>query len=135
MEFHSGVNGSAKIGATEVATVGWSVDPSVDEVVFRNSKTDAYSVIETTFKQCTGTIDADFDFDANIFTDASPLTLGAELTDLKLYLDDVNDATMYWHFPIAVVLSTPQSVATEGKITTSIRFRNSGIFYPPGITP
>ncbi len=134
MEFHSGVNASAKIGIVELATTNWSVDPSVDEVVFRNSKTNEYSVIETTFKQCTGTVDVDYDFDANVFTAATPLTIGAQITDLKLYLDDVADSTLFWLFPIAVILSTPQSVSTEGKITTSIRFRNSGIFYPPGIT-
>jgi hypothetical protein len=135
MEFHSGVNASAKIGVTELATTNWSVDPAIDIVNFRNSKTDAYSVKETTFKNCTGTIDVDFDFDDNPFTAATPLVLGTVLTDLKLYVDDVADNTLYWHFPLAIVTSTPQSAPTEGKITTSIRFENSGIFYPPGVTP
>lgn len=130
MTFNSGKESTATIEGTELPTTEWSVDPSVEIVRFLNSKTDDYAIKKPTFKDCTFTITIDWDFDSNPFQTPTTLNIGTELTNVRLYLNGV--ASEYWHFPTAIVVGTPQSTSTEGKIVTTINCENSGEFGIPG---
>lgn len=134
MDFHSGIGGTATINGTELPVTGWDVDPSIEIVNFRNSKTDEFSVKEGTFKDATFTIRFDWDFDDNPFAAPIDVDLGTVLTNVRLWLrgGGAGGTGNYWHFPLAIATGTPQSLETEGKITTSINATNSGAFGRPG---
>ena len=54
-----------------------------------------------------GSKDDDQDFDANPFQTPFDFSIGTELTNVRCYLNGTSG--IYWHFPSAVVVSTPQS--------------------------
>jgi hypothetical protein len=134
MEFHSGIASTASVGGTELPSTGWDVDPTIEIVNFRNSKTDAYSLKEGTFKDVTFTIRVDYDFDANPFQAPVSIDVGTILSNVRLYLQGGGSGGTgdFWHFPTAIVTGTPQSVETEGKISTTINATNSGEWGRPG---
>jgi len=128
-DFRSGKTGTATINGTELAVTDWSVTPGVEIVRFRNSRTGTYDQKEGTFRDASGTISFDYDFDQSPW--GAPLSLeeGDTVTNVRLYLNGTSGP--YWEFPSAVITGTPQSLSTAGKITTSINFENSGVFTRP----
>lgn len=130
MTFHSGKESTATVAGTELPTTEWSVDPSIDIQRFLNSKTDDYAVKEGTFKDCPFTISCDYDFDANPFQAPTAITIGTILTNVRLYVNGTSGD--YWHFPSAIVVSTPMTTGTESKPTLTFNCENSGQFGYPG---
>jgi hypothetical protein len=135
MEFHSGRESTATINGTELPTTGWSVDPTSEIVTFRNSKTDRYSLKEATYHDLSGSITIDFDHDENPFVAPIGLADGAELTDVKLYTNGVG--SLFYDLPSIIIVGTPTSVETEGKLSVTINFTNNGEYGTPGnpVTP
>lgn len=131
MQFHSGKGGTVTIGGTELPITEWSVDPSVEIQRFHNSKTGDFAVKEGTFKDCPFTITLDFDLDENPFQTPITVQAGEEISTVKLILPPDAATGKFWLFPVAVVVGTPQSLAVEGKITTTINCENSGTFSYP----
>lgn len=130
MTFHSGIQSTAKVADVELPTTKWNVDPKVEIVEFKNSKTGTFAQKEATYQDCPFTIEVDYDFDANPFGVTPGLKVGTVLTDVKLYLRGT--AGDYWDFPTSIVVGTPQSVESEGKVTTTINCTNSGPYGYPG---
>lgn len=134
MTFHSGTGGTATYGGQELPVTSWGVDPSVEIVEFRNSKTGGYSKLEATYKTCPFTIELDYDFDQNPFAIGAGLTIGTVVVNVKLFLRGAGtnpSAQPFWSFPSAVVVSTPQRNETNGRVTTTINLRNDGAFTYP----
>lgn len=133
MTFHSGIASTATVNGTELPSTRWTVEPRVDIVEFKNSKTDAYAQKEATFKSCDFTIDLDYDFDANPFLVGPGLTIGTKLTDVKLYMQGggTGGSGSYWSFPSAIITGTPMTSENEGKVTVTLNCTNDGTFSPP----
>lgn len=129
MTFLAGNTGTATFNGVEVPVTGWNVNPSVDVVRFANSKTSGFRKKQTTYKDATFSVDMDYDFDSSPFAVSPGLTLGAVLTNVKLFLNGTSGK--FWNFPSAICVSTPQRLDNEGKITTSANFEADGTFSPP----
>src|SRR4051794_39671787 len=121
MTFHSGVGGTATIGGTELPVTDWSTDPTVEIVPFRNSKTGSFSVKEATYKDANFSIGVDYDFDSNPFAVAGGITIGTILSTVKLPLRGAGTGgtAPFWLFPSAIVVSTPQRLEVNGRVTTT----------------
>jgi hypothetical protein len=134
MTFHSGTGGTVTIGGVELPVTSWSVDPSVEIVPFRNSKSGGYSIKEPTYKDANFTVEVDFDYDANPFAVAGGLTIGTTVSAVKLFLrgaGTVPTAQPYWSFPSAIIVSTPQRNETNGRLTTTFNMTANGAFTYP----
>lgn len=133
MTFHSGVGGTATIGGTELPVTDWSVDPTVEIVPFRNSKTGSYSVKEATYKDVNASIGVDYDFDSSPYSVAGGITIGTVLSNVKLHLRGAGSGgtSPFWNLPSAIVVSTPQRLEVNGRIVTTINVTGSGSFTYP----
>lgn len=129
MTFNSGYKGTATIGGNEVPLINWSVSPTADMVKFMNSKSGGYVLREATFKDCTVSFEIDYDFDANPFAAPTNITVGVELTNVRLYLNGTSGS--YWNFPKLKVIGTPQQLQVTGKITTKVNCAINGTFAYP----
>ncbi len=128
----SGVGGTARINGTELPVTAWQVSPKADIVEFRNSLSGRHPRRAATYVDGGRfTITVDWDDSNNLFS--APLTIhaGDVVTDVTLNLDGPG-GSLCWRFPSAVVDSTPQSVAVEGKITTTLSCLADGAFAAPG---
>lgn len=136
MDFQSGIDGKAFVGASELAIIGWTTNPTSEVQRFRNSKTGRFTLKEPTFKDVTGTVTIEHDFDDPIFELGTPIEAGEFIEDVKLYLRKNDTAPLatepYWSFPSMLVTSTPQSLEVDGKIQTSFNFEGDGEFGTPG---
>jgi hypothetical protein len=129
--FHSGAFGTAALGTNELSVTGWSVQPSAELVEFKNSKSGGYVLREATFKDCTVTIDVDFDFGNNPFQTPYSIQPGATLTNVELYLNQTGAGQLNglaWTFSSLVVDSTPQKLLVDGKITTRFSAKGNGSY-------
>jgi hypothetical protein len=136
MTFHSGIRATATIGGTtnELPITKWSVTPKVDIVQFRNSKTGKFSLKEATFYDCDFSITVDRDFDANPFDAPFGLIVGATITGTHLYVH--GSADIFWLFPSAIVVGTPNETEVDGKESLTFDFTAAGTFsYPGAFTP
>ena len=130
MTFHAGNKGLVTVNGVELPTVNWSVDPAIDIQRFANSKTAGFRKKEGTYKDATFSAEIDYDFDLNPFgVTGGNLQIGNFVTNVRLYLNTTSGP--YWHFPSAIVTSTPQRSENEGKITTTVNFEADGAFTPP----
>lgn len=136
-DFHSGKDGTAFVGANEMAVTGWSMNPTTEIQRFRNSLTNGATRKEVTFSDGTGTITVDHDFEDSPFEAPISIAVGSRLTDVKLYLRKSDGAAFdtepYWDLPIILVTGTPQSLEVEGKIQTTFNFEVDGDFGYPGV--
>lgn len=130
MQLYSGKDGAVTIAGSEPPITQWSVNPTNELQAFRNSLSGNYTIVEPTFKDATFEINIDYDFDNNPFASPINIDIGTELTQVKLFLHGKTGD--YWHFPKAVVTSTPQELVVDGKITTRLQCRASAAFGRPG---
>jgi hypothetical protein len=131
--FHSGSFGTAALGTNELSVVGWSVQPTAELVEFKNSKSGGYVLREATFKDCTVTIDVDFDFGNNPFQSPYSIQPGTTLSTVKLCLSQTAAGALdglAWTFSSLVVDSTPQKLLVDGKITTRFSAKGNGSYTP-----
>ena len=131
--FHSGAFGTAALGTNELSVVGWSVQPTAQLVEFKNSKSGGYVLREATFKDCSVTIDADFDFGNNPFQTPYSIQPGTTLTNVKLCLHQSASGQLdglAWTFSSLVVDSTPQKLQVDGRITTRFTAKGNGSYTP-----
>jgi hypothetical protein len=133
VQFYSGIKSTAFNGTNELPTTDWSADATSDVVRFRNSKTNAYSNKEATFKDLRATIGFDFDFNENPFA-LQAIDPGTKLTTVNLYLHKTGTNDLYWHLPSAIVTGVGQRVSTEGKPEGTLTIENDGVFNSPGNT-
>ena len=126
----AGITATATLNGTELSVTGWSVTPNATILEFINSKTGLHPVLMSTIMRLRFTLG--FDYDTNNQPFAAPLSIvvGSTLTNVKLFLDGTGGSN-FWNIPSALVASTPQSVAREGKIHTSIECAASGQFAAP----
>lgn len=129
----SGISGTATVNGTELPITDWSVNPSATILQFVNSLTGKHAKKASTFEDATFSFSFDWDDSNNPF--AAPLTIvqGSTITNVKLLLDGPS-GSLYWNFPSAIVVSTPQSMQRAGKITTSVNCTADGTFAAPGGT-
>lgn len=152
MQFRSGKLGTATINgngvSNEIPLISWDVEPSVDIVMFRNSKTGNFPYREATFFDATVSLVLDVDFDAYPFAAPTNLYVGQLLSPVFLYLrQPAGPSTFggdFWRFPKVgapasaglIVQSTPMSLSIDGKVGTSVTCVASGPFqYPTGLVP
>jgi hypothetical protein len=131
--FHSGSFGTAALGSNELSITGWEVNPTAQLVEFKNSKSGGYVLREATFKDCSVTIDADFDFGNNPFQSPYSITPGTTLTNVKLCLHQSTSGALdglAWTFTSLVVDSTPQKLLVDGKVTTRFTAKGNGSYTP-----
>jgi len=129
--FHSGSFGTAAIGTSEISITGWEVHPTAQLVEFKNSKSGGYVLREATFKDCSVTLDADFDFGNNPFASPTSIQPGATLTSVKLLLHQSAAGQLdglAWTFTSLVVDSTPQKLQVDGRITTRFTAKGNGSY-------
>lgn len=133
--YKSGVHATVTINGTEVPITSWAVDPTAEIVRFRNSKLNANTKKESTFKDVTIAVEMDFDFDGSPF--ASPISLaeGSKVTNLKCWCEGGGSggSGAFWLFPSAIVVGTPMRAEIEGKITISANFENDGVYTRPAV--
>jgi hypothetical protein len=102
-------------------------------VEFKNSKSGGYVLREATFKDCSVTIDADFDFGNNPFQTPYSIQPGTTLTNVKLCLHQSASGQLdglAWTFSSLVVDSTPQKLQVDGRITTRFTAKGNGSYTP-----
>jgi hypothetical protein len=135
--FHSGSFGTAALGSNEISVVGcgrfsrrrnWS-----------NSKTaraEGYVLREATFKDCSVTIDADFDFGNNPFQTPYSIAAGHDAHERESCVcikasSGACSTGLAWTFSSLVVDSTPQKLQVDGRITTKISAKGNGSYTAP----
>lgn len=137
MTFHSGFDGKVTVNGTELPITEWSVNPGVRIAETDNSKSGGFMLRESSGgKTADFSINADLDFDANLFGAPTSIVIGTKLTNVKLLLNGLSG--LFWLFPSAVVVSTPQTVTHSGTnmVSVQINGRSDGTFsYPGGTTP
>jgi hypothetical protein len=129
--FHSGYLGTAALGSNELSVVSWDVQPTAQLVEFKNSKSGGYVLREATFKDCTVTIEVDFDFGNNPFQSPYSIQPGTTLSNVKLCLQQSASGQLdglAWTFASLVVESTPQKLEVDGKITTRFTAKGNGSY-------
>jgi hypothetical protein len=132
--FHSGSSGTAALGSNEISITGWEVHPTAQLVEFKNSRSGGFVLREATFKDCSVTIDADFDFGNNPFQTPYSIQPGTTLTNVILCLHQSTSGALdgpAWTFASLVVDSTPQKLQVDGKITTRFTAKGNGSYTPP----
>lgn len=129
-EFHSGKGGTATVDGHELAVTVWDNNPATELARFRNSKTGNFTKKENTFQDSVFSITLDFDFLDNVFDSPVNVDIGAFLSQVKLYLHGTSG--LYWHYPSAIVVSTPQRLEIDGRINTVINCEADGAFGRPG---
>jgi hypothetical protein len=136
-QFYSGSGGTASIGSPpiELPITEWEVRPVADITRFRNSKTGPYDVVEATWLNATITLSIEYDFNNNPFQSPTALRIGAQLTNVQLYLHQSASGQLdgsSWAFPSLIVTTTPQTLPIDGqKITTKFTCVTSGSFSYP----
>ena len=116
--FHSGYFGTAALGSNELSITSWEVHPTAQLVEFKNSKSGGFVLREATFKDCTVTIDLDFDFGNNPFQSPFAIQPGTTLSTVKLFLFQSAAGMLdglAWTFTSLVVDSTPQQLKVDGR--------------------
>jgi hypothetical protein len=137
MQFKSGKNSKGFVGTStanvELPITGWAVNPGVEKAIFRNSKTGAFSVKETTFLDCSFSITVDYDLNANpyISPNGALSLLGGGTFAAQLYINGSTGAN--WSFPSAILEGNPQSVTVEGKVQTQFNFSSNGSWVEPAV--
>lgn len=129
--FHSGYLGTAALGSNELSVVSWDVQPTAQLVEFKNSKSGGYVLREATFKDCTVTLEVDFDFGNNPFQSPYSIQPGTTLANVKLCLQQSAPGQLdglAWTFASLVVESTPQKLEVDGKITTRFTAKGNGSY-------
>lgn len=130
----TGKTGSCTItSGTNPATVlnitGWSVDPKATEHRTDNTGGSGFSDRITGIRDCTFTIEANYDAAANLFDDSPGIREGSTITTVKLYLQGTNNA--YWSFPSAKVLGIPMTSKVDDLTKYTINCANKGTFSAP----
>jgi hypothetical protein len=132
--FHSGFYGTAAVGGNELPILNWEVQPTVELQQFKNSRSGGFIIREATFKDCTVSIQLDYDFGNNPFATPFSLTIGSTITNVNLYLHQTAPGSLngsYWSFSTLIIEGTPQQLMVDGKITTKILCKGSGSFTYP----
>jgi hypothetical protein len=132
--FHSGSFGTAALGTNELSITGWDVQPTAQLVEFKNSKSGGYVLREATFKDCSVTIQLDYDFGNDPFGTPFSITPGATLTSVILCLHQTASGSLdgpQWSFTSLVVEGTPQQLQVDGKITTRVTAKGNGSYTAP----
>lgn len=132
MTFHSGKSGSVVANSATLPVISWRTNMSAQMAEFRNSKTGSFPYRESTFKDLTGTIVLDLDFDAVPF--AAPISIlpGATLTSVTLSPGQSGPAVVA---ASVIVTSVPYEVVIDGKIGLSFDFAVNGSYTVGGVTP
>jgi hypothetical protein len=131
--FHSGSFGTAALGTNELSVTSWSVQPTAQLTEFKNSKSGGYVLREATFKDCSVSIDVDFDFGNNPFQTPYSIAPGSTLTNVKLFLYQSAAGQLdglAWTFSSLVVDSAPQSLQVDGRIATRFTAKGNGSYTP-----
>jgi hypothetical protein len=132
--FHSGFLGTAALGSSELPIIKWDVVPTTKLEEFKNSKSGGYIIRESTFKDCSVTLDIDYDFSAGPFDSPYSISIGAIITNAKLFLHQSGPGNLdgsYWGFTSLIVDTTPQNLTVDGKIVTRVTAKGSGSFTYP----
>jgi hypothetical protein len=132
--FHSGSFGTAALGTNELSVTGWEVQPTAQLVEFKNSKSGGYVLREATFKDCSVTIQIDYDFGNDPFSSPYSLAPGATLTNVVLCLHQTAAGALdgpNWSFTSLVVDGTPQQLQVDGRITTRVTAKGNGSYTAP----
>ncbi len=127
--FYTGVLGTGALGSVELPIIGWEVKPIVKLVEFANSKSGAGYIREATFADAAVLLDIDYDFANALFGGAYGLVPGANITNLKLFLNQTGKGNLdgsHWGFASVVISSTPQRVTHEKKLVTRVLGKSSG---------
>jgi hypothetical protein len=127
MTFHTGQSGFALLGSTGLPLLHWQVQPTAELIEFRNSKSGATPIRDSSFTDAIVSFQIDFDFDANPY---ASITAGATLSSVKLYL--LGPAGDYWDLPSLVIEGCPQQLDVNGQIVTRVNCRIDGPFGYPG---
>lgn len=134
IQYHNGYTGTAFAGTQELSIISWNVNPTTGTTEFKTSKSGGFVIRETNFKDCTVSIVIEYDFGNAPFKTPSTITLGTTLTDVQLFLHQTVSGALdgpKWQFSALVVDATPQSLAVDGKIQTTISMKGAGAFYSP----
>jgi hypothetical protein len=132
---------STFVGTTETINVytakKWSVNPTADELDTTNFEGDGFGDRIAGILDAEFTVDADWDSNNNNYLDPPDIVPGAEIFNVKLFLDGDEPISMttdprFWFFPSALVLSVPSNAEVRGLLTISFTAKNKGIYYPPG---
>lgn len=136
-QFYSGVGGAASLGTPplELSISDWEVRPTAQLTRFRNSRSGPYDLVEANWLNATVTITVEYDFNNNPFQSPAAIQIGAELTNVQLYLHESAPGQLdgpAWSFPALIVTSTPQTLALGGEnIVTKFTCVNNGAFSYP----
>lgn len=134
--FQSGFNGTAVLQGYELPVISWSISPTVELVTFKNSRSGPWVLRASTFKDASGTIEIDYDFANPLYSTNGPaITVSSVITNMQLFLHQTSRGNLdgsYWNVLSAIVDGEPQRLMNDGKITTSISWKNAGmsIQYP-----
>jgi hypothetical protein len=107
LNFKSGFTGTATINGTEVPLKDWTVDPAIRVAETENSLSGGFVLADFSGgKRCTFSFLIDFDYDANPYGAPLALRINQTIVQVKLFLNGT--AGIFWLFPSALVVGTPQ---------------------------
>lgn len=133
--YHSGFFGTAAVNGVELSVISWSVNPTSDIVVFKNSKTGRYPYREPTYIDVSNiSIAVDYDFTQNPYQSPLTIQVGTTLASVNLYMHQTAAGSLngpFWGFTSVVVVTTPQDLQVDGKIGTSFTCAINGPFTYP----
>lgn len=136
--FKSGKNSSIQLVSgtviTELPNFSWNVSGSQEVVRFKNSKTGTFAVVESTFKDCSFSCQADHDFAASPFvqTGFSIVNWPTNNAHIQLIYDRVSGTNAgFWDFPASVLTGYGAANASEGKPTEGFNYIASGAWVEP----
>jgi hypothetical protein len=137
LNFKSGFTGTATINGTEVPLKDWTVDPAIRIAETENSLSGGFVLADFSGgKRCTFSFLIDFDYDANPYGAPLALRINQTIVQVKLFLNGT--AGIFWLFPSALVVGTPQGIAhtSAEMVNARINCMATGTFsYPGGVAP
>lgn len=109
---------------------GWSVSPDAADLRTDNTGDQGFANRIAGVRNCSFTINFDWDASANLMDDPPALKIGSVLTGVKLHLD-FDAGGPFWSFPKAQVLTTPMTAAVGTVESFTVNCANKGPFAAP----
>jgi len=125
--FKSGVGGSVKVGATTLLINTWTFEEAETSAETTNSGSAGYQESIFVDRVATGTVEANWDADAQPRLNPPNIKSGTSISSLKLYLGDTGK-----FFDLAArVTGCSVTNDVKGKITYSFTYTTSGSWTEP----
>jgi len=125
--FKSGVGGHVAVGATTLYINTWTFEEAETSAETTNSGSGGYQESIFVDRVATGTVEANWDADAQPRLDPPDITSGTEIDSLKLYIGDTGK-----YFDLtARVTGCSVTNDVKGKVTYSFTYTTTGSWTEP----